>query len=243
MAPPLAQARRWMQQGTLLLTEQPGLDDRALAEASALPGWSRKHVLAHLAANAGALGNLIRWAATGQPSPMYASPAEREAGIEQGSRLPAGELSEWLRRSAAELEWAMTRLTELQWQAPVVTAQGRTVPAAEVPWMRSREVWVHAVDLAAGTSFADLPADFVAALCDDVMGKRSAATAGGDAAVARVAIALTATDTGQCWELPGEGDPVRVAGPQADVCAYLTGRAHGLTTTDGGAQPALPPWL
>lgn len=243
MAPPLAQARQWMQQGTLLLTERPSLDDRALAEASALPGWSRKHVLAHLAANAGALGNLIRWAATGQPSPMYASPAEREAGIEQGSRLAAGELAERLRRSAAELECAMTRLTELQWQAPVVTAQGRTVPAAEVPWMRSREVWVHAVDLAAGISFADLPGGFVAALCDDVMGKRSAATAGGDAAVARVAIALTATDTGRCWELPGEGGPLRVVGPQADICAYLTGRAHGLPMAGGEALPALPAWL
>jgi maleylpyruvate isomerase len=239
MAPPLVQAREWMQQGTLLFTERPGLDDRALAEPSALPGWSRKHVLAHLAANADALGNLIRWAATGQPSPMYASPAEREAGIEQGSRLPAGELAEWLRRSAAELEGAMMRLTELQWQAPVVTAQGRTVPAVEVPWMRSREVWVHAVDLAAGTSFADLPGGFVAALCDDVIRKRSAA----DAAVARAAIALTATDTGRCWELPGEGDPLRVAGPQADICAYLTGRAHGLTVAGGGALPALPAWL
>jgi uncharacterized protein (TIGR03083 family) len=243
MAPPLAQARQWMQQGTLLLTERPSLDDRALAEASALPGWSRKHVLAHLAANADALGNLIRWAATGRPSPMYASPAERAAGIEQGSRLPADELAEWLRRSAAELERAMMRLTELQWQAPVVTAQGRTVPAAEVPWMRSREVWVHAVDLAAGTSFADLPASFVTALCDDVTGKRSAAAAGGEAAVARAAIALTATDIGRCWELPGEGDSLRVAGPQADICAYLTGRAHGLPVAGGRALPVLPAWL
>ena len=89
---------------------------------------------------------------------MYSSPGARAAGIEQGSRLPAGELTAWLRRSADALEEAMTRLTEDQWQASVLTAQGQAIPASEVPWMRSREVYVHVVDLATGVSFADLPA-------------------------------------------------------------------------------------
>jgi maleylpyruvate isomerase len=48
------------------------------------------------------------------------------------------------------------------------------VPASEVPWLRAREVCVHAVDLATGLAFADLPADFLTALCDDVTTKRSA---------------------------------------------------------------------
>lgn len=141
---------------------------------SVLPGWSRKHLLAHIAANATALGHLVRWAATGEPTPMYSSSGERAAGIENGSRLPSGELTAWLRRSADELEGAMTRLSDEQWLAPVVTAQGRTVPALEVPWLRAREVGVHAVDLAMGVSFADLPAGFLDALCDDVIGKRGA---------------------------------------------------------------------
>jgi maleylpyruvate isomerase len=52
----------------------------------------------------------------------------------------------------------MTRLSTQQWQAPVVTAQGRTIAAAEVPWLRAREVYVDAADLATGLSFGGLPA-------------------------------------------------------------------------------------
>jgi uncharacterized protein (TIGR03083 family) len=132
--------------------EPNGLGDRALGEPSALPGWSRRHVLAHVAANADALGNLVCWAATGKPTPTYASPADRAAGFERGRQQPARDLTAWLHRSADALEEEMTRLSDEQWQAPVLTAQGRTVPATEVPWMHSREVYVHAVDLATGLS-------------------------------------------------------------------------------------------
>jgi uncharacterized protein (TIGR03083 family) len=233
----LADARRWMRQGTALLLKEADLDDAALNRPCALPGWTRRHLIAHVAANADALGNLVQWAATGEPTPMYASPAERAAGIENGAKLPVGELVGWLRRSADMLEGAMARLGSEQWRVWVRTAQGRTVAAAEVPWMRSREVWIHAVDLAAGLAFADLPADFLAALCEDVIAKRGAQPGH--------ALILTATDTGGRWELPGDGTAaaVSLSGPLADVAAYLTGRAHQLTTVGGAAAPELAPWL
>jgi uncharacterized protein (TIGR03083 family) len=235
MSRSVADARGWMQHGTALFISQTDLGDCAPGEPSALPGWSRRHVLAHIAANADALGNLVRWAATGEPTPMYASPAERTAGIERGRQLPAGELKAWLRRSADALEEAMARLSGQQWQAPVLTAQGRSVPATEVPWMRSREVYVHAVDLATGLSFDGLPAGFLTALCDDVIDKRSKGP--------RPALVLAAIDTGGQWKLPGDGEAVTVAGPLAEITAYLTGRAHRLTTTGGGEPPVLAPWL
>ncbi|MBV8297919.1 MAG: maleylpyruvate isomerase family mycothiol-dependent enzyme [Acidimicrobiia bacterium] len=233
----LPDARRWMRQGTALLLREAHLGDEMLNGPCALPGWTRRHLIAHVAANADALGNLVHWAATGEPTPMYASPRERAAGIENGAKLPAGELAGWLRRSADMLGEAMARLPTEQWQVLVRTAQGRTVPAAEVPWMRSREVWIHAADLATGLSFADLPADFLAALCDDVIAKRGAQP--------RQALILTATDTGGSWELPGNGTAAAISlpGPLAEVAAYLTGRGHQLTTVDGGAAPDLAPWL
>jgi maleylpyruvate isomerase len=43
----------------------------------------------------------------------------------------------------------------------VITAQGLTRSASEIPWMRDREVFIHAVDLGAVTAFADLPAGFL----------------------------------------------------------------------------------
>jgi uncharacterized protein (TIGR03083 family) len=230
-----ADAREWMRRGTALFSSRADLGEGALAEPSALHGWTRKHVVAHVAANADALGNLIRWAATGEPTPMYASPTDRAAGIERGCRLPARDLTAWLRRSAGTLEEAMARLSDDLWQAPVLTAQGRTVPAIEVPWMRSREVYVHAVDLATELSFAGLPDGFLTALCDDVAARRSKGSG--------PALVLAATDTGGRWKLPGTGEAVTLTGPLAEITAYLAGRANRLTTANGQAAPVLPPWL
>lgn len=160
-------SRRWTTEGTKLFLDVVSYDGE-----SGLPGWSRRHLAAHVAANADALGNLVHWAATGEPTPMYASPEERAAGIERGRQLPEAELDAWLRDSAARLDTAMDDLTDDQWAAEVVTAQGRTVPATTIPWLRAREVCVHAVDLDLGVTFADLPDDFLEALCADVVAKR-----------------------------------------------------------------------
>ena len=163
----LEDALRWTEEGTKLF-----LDAVAYDGLSNLPRWSRRHLTAHVAANADALGNLVRWAITGVPTPMYASPEARAAGIERGLAMPPGQLDGWLRRSAATLGSSLRRMTPAQWAAEVVTAQGRTVTAAEIPWLRAREVCVHAVDLGAGVSFADLPEDFLDALAADVVAKR-----------------------------------------------------------------------
>ncbi|TGZ12556.1 hypothetical protein DV517_66400 [Streptomyces sp. S816] len=64
----------------------------------------------------------------------------------------------WLTGSAERLADGLDRLTEEHWRHEAVTAQGRTVPATELPWMRAREVCVHAVDRSTGVvTFADLP--------------------------------------------------------------------------------------
>jgi uncharacterized protein (TIGR03083 family) len=230
-----ADARRWMQRGTAMLVKEADVNGGALSASSALPGWSRKHLLAHVAGNADALGNLIHWAATGIQTPMYASANERAAGIEIGSQLPAGDLISWLHRSADRLEEAMNLLSAEHWQASVLTAQGRTVPASEVPWMRAREVWVHAIDLGTGLTFADLPADFASALCDDAAAKRSAA--------AGPALTLEAAASRDRWEVHGSGEPVMVIAPLPEITAYLTGRPYHLTTAAGDEVPVIPPWL
>jgi maleylpyruvate isomerase len=163
----LDDAHRWADHGTKLF-----LDAVAYDGSSTLPGWTRKHLVAHVAANADALANLARWAATGIPTPMYPSPEARAAGIEHGLAMSPAELDSWLRRSAACLTSSMGRLTDEQWSHEVLTAQGRTVPATEIPWLRAREVCVHAIDLGLGVTFGDLPDDFLEALCADVGARR-----------------------------------------------------------------------
>lgn len=219
MAPSLERSRAWMDQGTVILDRAlAAADDDTLLGPTRLEGWTGRHLLAHLAANADALRNLVTWARTGVETPMYSSSDQRNADIEVGSTRPVGELRQWYAASAADLFADLDALTEEQWQHPVRTAQGRTVAATEIPWMRAREVMVHAVDLGTGTEFADLPEEFLLDLVDDIRTKRAGT--------------------------PGDQVP-EVSGPPAQVAAYLAGRGDGagLTTPDGSAVPTLPRWL
>ena len=237
----LHDARLWVQEGTKLFTEAlVGLDERGYVAPSGLPGWTRKHLVTHVAANADAVGNLVHWAATGERTPMYSSPEQRGTDIAAGATRPGAELARWFARSAEKLEAAFDALTEEQWATEVVTAQGRTVPATETPWMRAREVLVHAVDLGTGVGFADLPADFLAALVDDIAGKRSVA-AGTPAA--GPALVVEPNDRDHRWLVTGDGEPVVVTGTLAAVTAYLAGRGHTGVASPERPVPPLPAWL
>jgi maleylpyruvate isomerase len=223
----------WMTDGTShLLARAASLSDQALAAPTLLPGWTRRYLVSHIAANADALRNLVHWARTGEERRMYASAEQREADIVAGSRLPAAELRAWLESSAQALAADFDALPDAAWDAKIITAQGLTRPANEIPWMRDREVYIHAIDLDAGARWTDLPAGFLAALLDDVTARRSSKGGG-------PALAVSAADTGHSWEVAGEGTPAAVSAPLADLAAYLTGRpAPELKTA-----PVLPPWL
>lgn len=167
--------RGWTDRGTaLFLATLDGLTDDDLSASTRLPGWTRRHIVAHVHGNAEALRRLLSWAATGEENRMYAGPDQRAAEIEELSALPAGDLRALVRQSAGRLAADMDALPAGAWQNQVVTAQGRTVPATEIPWMRAREVWVHTVDLDAGVTFADLPDDLNAALVADAAAKQAA---------------------------------------------------------------------
>jgi maleylpyruvate isomerase len=233
-----ADSLRWMAQGTkTFLAALGALPDDRLERPTGLPGWTGKHLLAHVAANADALVNLAYWARTGEETVMYSSPRQRDADIEAGACRPAQELRAWAARAADTLDARLAELDEQQWTHQVRTAQGRTVPASEIPWMRAREVMVHAVDLGAGVGFDDLPPDFLAALLDDITAKRSAGGGG-------PALAFTATDHDGTWAIAGTGDPTPVTGTLADLTAYLSGRAaDGITGPRRQPAPELPRWL
>ena len=84
-----------------LLATATRLDDAAMAAPSLCEGWTRAHVVTHVARNADALCHLARWATTGVPTPMYASPEARDADIVEGARRPAAEQVADLVSSAA----------------------------------------------------------------------------------------------------------------------------------------------
>ena len=221
----------WMREGTAhLLAVVDKLGDDEFATLSALPGWTRGHVLAHVARNAEALTRLANWARTGAETPMYADREQRSAEIERSVAFPPSTLREDLLRTAALLDDALAVLTTEQWQAEVRSALGRAIPAAEVPWMRIREVWLHAVDLGSDTTMDDLPSGVVDLLLDDV-------TAALSAKDGCPALDLVATDRERSWHLGGAAPAGTVAATAADIAGWLTGR---LAASD---RPALPRWL
>ncbi len=242
--PDLAVTRSWARLGGACFERAAtSLSPEDAALASLLPGWSRKEVVAHVACNAAALCNLLHWAATGEETPMYASADQRAEDIATWSCQPWGALLEQLRSAQARFEDGCAQLLPGQWAATIRTALGRTVPASVVPWLRAREVWVHAVDLGAGSGFAALPDDFgealLAEVAESLSGREACPT-----------LTLVAEGRHGAFQL-GRGEPEGVVtGRWDDLLAWLTGRAgpavlHRLAGSLAGraALPVPPSWI
>ncbi|MFF5443765.1 maleylpyruvate isomerase family mycothiol-dependent enzyme [Streptomyces sp. NPDC012888] len=211
-----------------LLTAVAALDNGALAEPSRLPGWSRGHVLAHLARNADALVNVF------EGRPMYESAAARESDIERDSGRPLQEQLADLRHSAAAFDAVCERPAD--WSRTVELRNGVKDSAARIPFRRLVEVELHHVDLGIGYELEDLPAAFTARevefLADRWAGLPEVPPT-----------ALVASDGGT-WRTGSAGEPqVTVTGTAAQLLAWLSGRADkgASLTTSGGPLPALPP--
>ncbi len=231
--------------------------DAAFAAPSLLPGWTRAHVLTHLARNADAMINLLDWARTGLPSPAYASREQRDHDIEVGAARAPAAIRDDVTSSSDRLAVAVRGMPEQAWTAMVGDNGGRRIPASDIPWLRAREMWVHSVDLDVGASLADAPAPMLVAVLDDA--SRSIG-----ASPHCPPVALVAADLGRRWELGGAGegrgselapavdsipaDDVRrvvVTGTTVQLATWLLGRSKGreLRTGDGSPLPAPPRWL
>ncbi|MFD4986940.1 maleylpyruvate isomerase family mycothiol-dependent enzyme [Streptomyces sp. NPDC058374] len=213
-----------------LLTVAGTLDDAALAEPSLLPGWTRGHVLSHLARNADALLNVL----AGRP--MYASAEARDADIEAGAAQPADALAEAVRASGAKLATALSEVTD--WDAVVELRNGVTDRLGRIPFRRLVEVELHQVDLGAGRTLEDLSPEFTDAenafLADRFTGHP-------DVPPLLLRPEGSPVLTSGRAASPGE-EPLTVSGPPADLLGWLAGRrAPDGLKTDGGALPALPP--
>lgn len=218
-----------------------GLGDADVAAPSLLPGWSRGHVITHVARNADSLGNLLSWARTGIETPQYPDPGSRVADIEAGAARSAAEQRADLADSAARLAAAVERLPERAWSAPVSALRPPPHPAWYVLVRRVRELELHHVDLGAGYTPADWPGAFVRRELHDCLAcwPYGESTVGG----------IVFTDPVDEWSGLGKGPVVR--GEARGVLAWLTGRSAGqgirVVREEPGAAseevPPPPPWL
>lgn len=131
-----------------------------LRQPSLLPGWTRAHILAHLARGADAVRNLLVGIRSGQDRPAYASSEAREAGIERGAGQNAKDLSADVAGSAMALRTVARQLLDQAWSQPVRILGSDPFPAAQLLTRRLVEVELHHCDLAAGYSPAGWPATF-----------------------------------------------------------------------------------
>lgn len=215
-----------------LLSAAGALDNASAAEASRLPGWSRGHVLAHLARNADALVNAL------EGRPMYASPEVRDADIARDAPRPLDVQLTDLREAADRFRAAGAAPAD--WTRTVELRNGVTDAAAAVPFRRWAEVELHHVDLGIGYELEDLPEEFtereIAFLADRFAGHP-------DVPSTRLAdpAATRAWSTGGTPP-DGAAPAITVTGAAPALLGWLAGRRDGsdLTVT-GGALPALPP--
>src|SRR5260370_1545433 len=208
------------------------VSDDELSAPSALPGWTGRHILSHVGHNARALGRLAHWAATGEPTPMYSGLTARAAEIALGARWDADRLRSFVEVEQDALAAAFERLDAGHWATEVVTAQGRHVTAAALPWLRTREVWVHAADLRGAADFPDFPPPLLDALIVDCL--RFLRDVRDEALQVRPAD----RDTTPPFDRPAP--PVWIEGRTADLARWLTGRGAANVRASGqSARPTL----
>ncbi len=169
--------RGWVDESTgRLLAGTAAITDARAREPSLLPGWTRGHLLTHLARGADGLRNLLTWARTGVMTPQYPSAAARDEDIEAGAGRSAAELRADVAESAAALAAEAASLSEAAWQASVHGIRGKAHPAWYTLTRRLSELEIHHVDLGIGYRVADWPDGFAAERLPDVAGSFAAGT-------------------------------------------------------------------
>ncbi|PRB70206.1 maleylpyruvate isomerase family mycothiol-dependent enzyme [Arthrobacter sp. MYb213] len=122
------------------------LSAEELAADSLCEGWSRAHVIAHLASNGRTLVKLIDWAISGEPQQLYASTEARNAEIAELAALPGEELLTRFRDAATYFAEQSERLTG-ELAVDEVDLHGKIIPATSIVALRIAEVVIHHHDL------------------------------------------------------------------------------------------------
>jgi maleylpyruvate isomerase len=209
-----------------LFTTVRELDPSTVDSPSLCAGWTRGHVLTHLARNADGTVNLLNSARTGIATPKYSSVEQRDADIEAGAGRPLKDQLADLSAAVDRLNATISLMSPADWDAPVGESRR---PAAHTLWTRLREVEVHHVDLAAGYTPRDWPDDVAAELLAEALADRAGLPA-----------RLVDAGTG---EVVVEGPAPTVTGSRAALTAWLMGRADGSELRiEGGRLPSLSDW-
>jgi len=203
------------------------LTEEQWREPSVLPGWTRAHVVAHLALNAEGFARALDGVKDGSPVATYDSLEARDADIEELAAGVPTEIRARFLAATSRLRHAFGSLTEAQWSGTITRyPDGPPVDIGTVPGFRRYEVEIHHADLEAGYSPADWPAEFTTELLD--------------LSVPTSRFTARATDLDRSWSY-GADSPV-VSGSASALAWWLIGRGRGQElTSDHGSLPEVGP--
>jgi maleylpyruvate isomerase len=219
-----------------LLASTSALAEEQMREPSLLPGWTRGHVLTHIARNSDGLRNLLIWAQTGVETPQYPRAGAREEDIEAGAGRPADVITADLASSAKSFSEQARALPADAWTAQVRGMRGPAHPAWFTLNRRLFEVEVHHSDLGTGYRPADWPDWFVTDELYRICGQLSRDPAAPSAVLNDLASGR------QYFLRQAEASDLAITGPGYALLAWLIGRGHAdeLTADPAGPLPEVP---
>ncbi|WP_125776978.1 maleylpyruvate isomerase family mycothiol-dependent enzyme [Antribacter gilvus] len=212
------------------------LPEGAEREPSALPGWTRGHVLGHVAGNGRAQARQAEHAARGETVEYYdGGPAGRDAEIEADSTLSVAQHVAALEavRERHAVGWPVAGAP--LWAAPVAYRNGVLHDCLFAWW---RELRIHSVDALVGIGFDSWDDE----LCGHLLAWLAPRLPEG------VTVAPEPAPTGQAGQADvAEPTGTVVAGDLRDVVAWLAGREpeRAPRAVRNGTEVPLPellPW-
>jgi maleylpyruvate isomerase len=213
--------------------------DADVAAPSLCPGWTRGHVLTHLARNADGISDTLAGALRGELVKRYPGGWDaRNAAIDEGAGRPYAALLVDVRESAERLDRVLGAIGDADgWGLPT----DQDSPAEAWVYRRWREVEIHRVDLAADYTPEAWPPLFVGEMLADAISALDERVSGGAVRVVVAEDGSVVPDlVGKQWTA-GSGEPVEVRGPDWAILAWLVGR-DAVVGDALSAAPALSDW-
>lgn len=213
----------------MLMATVESLSADEMTVPSLCEGWTRAHVIAHLASNGRALVKLINWALTGEEQQLYASKEARAQDISDLANLPREELLGRLRESAQYFAEQAQRLGG-ELSVEEVHLHGKQIPATSIVALRIAEVVVHHHDLDTAWTIEEADPDSVLNAIEAAVRTMRAKGAPGMTLV---------TEERDEWVI-GDG-ALRVSSDREGLLEWLARGAAENVEADG-PLPNLPSW-